>query len=161
MCETHHLAMRQQLHDCGSLEEEEEPLEAEWGLLKEPKRNFEREREKGRTSQGLPFAKADSGYCAARLKSQFLNLTALTDCRCSSSDGRRAFSIRSQPEKRMSSDNSKQDVFSTSKPLQCLTVLSTEQLHRNLCFSFCSELICPQDEALGSFHVLRVKAHRL
>lgn len=128
------------LHDCYSLEEKER-LKEEWRLFEEQKRNFERER-KNFTEAAIRLGREKKAFQedrAAWLKNQFLNMTPFTDRRrCSSSDGQSALSIRSEPEIRMSSTNSKLakssncTTFSTPRPSQCPTVPSTGELYRTL-----------------------------
>ncbi|TWW73758.1 Afadin- and alpha-actinin-binding protein [Takifugu flavidus] len=128
------------LNDCYTLEEKER-LKEEWRLFEEQKRNFARER-KNFTEAAIRLGREKKAFQEDRdtwLKNQFLNMTPFTDRRrCSSSDGQSALSIRSEPERRMSSTNaqlatsSSYATFSTPKPTQCTTVPSTAELYRTL-----------------------------
>eukprot|EP00066_Takifugu_rubripes_P008878 XP_003975409.1 PREDICTED: afadin- and alpha-actinin-binding protein-like isoform X1 [Takifugu rubripes] len=128
------------LNDCYTLEEKER-LKEEWRLFEEQKRNFARER-KNFTEAAIRLGREKKAFQEDRdtwLKNQFLNMTPFTDRRrCSSSDGQSALSIRSEPERRMSSTNaqlatsSSYAAFSTPKPTQCTTVPSTAELYRTL-----------------------------
>ncbi|XP_061587132.1 synovial sarcoma, X breakpoint 2 interacting protein a [Cololabis saira] len=125
------------LNDCYTLEEKER-LKEEWRLFEEQKKNFERERNNF-TEAAIRLGREKKAFEEDRavwLKHQFLNITPFTDRRRSSSDGQSALSIRSEPERRVSSAKAQlarspnYTTFSTPKPSRA--AVSSTELYRTL-----------------------------